>query len=87
MVISPLTARHKPTSTPPPSLPPRFDAVDVLRGFETVEQCSLDYRPEKGASIDPHVDDCWIWGERIPTVNLLSHSVLTLTLYRGRPDR
>jgi len=27
------------------------------------------------------VDDCWIWGERVVTVNCLGDSVLTLTPY------
>lgn len=58
--------------------------LPLLSGFRTVEQCSLDYRPERGSSIDPHIDDCWIWGERIPTLSLLSDSVLTLTQQRGQ---
>lgn len=57
----------------------KFNNVPILKGFQTIEQCFLEYRPETGASIDPHVDDCWIWGERIVTVNLLSDSVLTMT--------
>lgn len=50
-----------------------------MKDFITIEQCSLDYNPKLGASIDPHVDDCWIWGERIVTLSLLADSVLTLT--------
>uniref|UniRef100_A0A2P2IAF8 Alpha-ketoglutarate-dependent dioxygenase alkB homolog 4-like n=1 Tax=Hirondellea gigas TaxID=1518452 RepID=A0A2P2IAF8_9CRUS len=65
----------------------RFNSVTLLEGFETVEQCSLDYTPSRGASIDPHIDDCWIWGERIPTLSLMSDSVLTLTTYTGSCDR
>jgi len=61
----------------------RFEEIPLLHGFKTVEQCSLEYDPERGASIDPHVDDCWIWGERIVTVNVLGDSVLTMTPYRG----
>ncbi|EDW28469.1 GL18936 [Drosophila persimilis] len=59
----------------------RFDEVPLLRNFQTIEQCSLEYEPSKGASIDPHVDDCWIWGERVVTVNCLGDAVLTLTVY------
>ncbi|KAH8413169.1 hypothetical protein KR009_008630 [Drosophila setifemur] len=59
----------------------RFEEVPLLRGFQTIEQCSLEYEPSKGASIDPHVDDCWIWGERVVTVNCLGDAVLTLTPY------
>lgn len=42
----------------------KFSAVDTLKGYQTIEQCSLEYTPESGSSIDPHIDDCWIWGER-----------------------
>ncbi|XP_017859879.1 PREDICTED: alpha-ketoglutarate-dependent dioxygenase alkB homolog 4 [Drosophila arizonae] len=59
----------------------RFESVPLLRDFQTIEQCSLEYEPSKGASIDPHVDDCWIWGERVVTVNCLGDAVLTLNLY------
>ncbi|KAH8341636.1 hypothetical protein KR059_012854 [Drosophila kikkawai] len=59
----------------------RFEEVPVLQRFQTIEQCSLEYDPSKGASIDPHVDDCWIWGERVVTVNCLGDAVLTLTPY------
>lgn len=55
-----------------------FKNVPLLDDFRTIEQCSLEYDPEKGASIDPHIDDCWIWGERVVTVNCLSDTVLTL---------
>ncbi|KAG7154742.1 Alpha-ketoglutarate-dependent dioxygenase alkB 4-like 2 [Homarus americanus] len=61
----------------------RFNKVNVLKGFQTVEQCSLDYSLEKGASIDPHIDDCWIWGERIPTLSLLIGSTLTMRKFEG----
>ncbi|CAG5011826.1 unnamed protein product [Parnassius apollo] len=61
----------------------KFDSVGLLQGFQVIEQCSLEYDPSKGASIDPHIDDCWIWGERVITVNCLSDSVLTMTLFKG----
>lgn len=57
----------------------KFESIPIMNGFQTIEQCSIEYDPNKGASIDPHIDDCWIWGERIVTLNLLSSSVLTLT--------
>lgn len=53
--------------------------IPLLANFRTVEQCSLEYSPENGSSIDPHIDDCWIWGERVLTINCLGDSVLTLT--------
>lgn len=65
----------------------RFSDIDVLKNFQTVEQCSLEYDIVKGASIDPHIDDCWIWGERIPTLSLLSDSVLTLNKYQGPTNK
>lgn len=61
----------------------KFSAIDLMKGYQTVEQCTLEYDPKRGASIDPHIDDCWIWGDRIVTVNLLSDSILTMTPYRG----
>uniref|UniRef100_A0A1A9WXD1 Uncharacterized protein n=1 Tax=Glossina brevipalpis TaxID=37001 RepID=A0A1A9WXD1_9MUSC len=64
----------------------RFKEVKILDNFQTIEQCSLEYDPSKGASIDPHVDDCWIWGERVVTVNCLGNAVLTLTLYEEAKD-
>ncbi|XP_018570128.1 alpha-ketoglutarate-dependent dioxygenase alkB homolog 4 [Anoplophora glabripennis] len=64
----------------------KFNSVPILKGFKTIEQCSLEYNPERGASIDPHVDDCWVWGERIITVNLLADSVLTMT-YNSKPRK
>ncbi|CAH1995232.1 unnamed protein product [Acanthoscelides obtectus] len=39
----------------------KFEKIPIMKGFQTIEQCSLEYTPERGASIDPHIDDCWIW--------------------------
>lgn len=65
----------------------RFTGIDLLKDYQVIEQCSLEYDPSKGASIDPHIDDCWIWGERIITLNCLSDAVLTLTPYKGGKDK
>lgn len=65
----------------------KFNDVPLLKGFQTIEQCSLEYTPEKGASIDPHIDDCWIWGNRIVTANVLGNAVLTMIPYRGPESR
>ncbi|XP_055713522.1 alpha-ketoglutarate-dependent dioxygenase alkB homolog 4 [Phlebotomus papatasi] len=65
----------------------RFNTVPLLKAYQTIEQCSLEYDPLRGASIDPHIDDCWIWGERVVTVNCLSDSVLTLAPYNGDSKR
>lgn len=65
----------------------KFKNVDVMKDFRTVEQCALEYDPDKGASIDPHIDDCWIWGERVVSLSLLSDSVLTMTLFKGSLEK
>ncbi|XP_071050135.1 alpha-ketoglutarate-dependent dioxygenase alkB homolog 4 [Onthophagus taurus] len=57
----------------------KFKQIKILNNFKTIEQCSLEYNPQRGASIDPHIDDCWVWGERIVSVNLAADSVLTMT--------
>jgi alkylated DNA repair protein alkB family protein 4 len=57
-------------------------AIQQLKGlnsFVPVEQCNLEYVPERGSAIDPHIDDEWLWGERLVTLNLLSDTVLTFT--------
>ena len=62
----------------------RFSSCPLLRGFCAVEQCSIEYRPETGASIEPHIDDCWVWGERIVQLNLLSDTALTCVPFPGQ---
>ncbi|XP_007938327.1 alpha-ketoglutarate-dependent dioxygenase alkB homolog 4 [Orycteropus afer afer] len=49
-----------------------------LEDFRPVEQCNLDYRPEWGSAIDPHLDDSWLWGERLVSLSLLSSTVLSM---------
>jgi alkylated DNA repair protein alkB family protein 4 len=53
--------------------------VDKLKDFIPVEQCQLEYVPERGSAIDPHFDDFWLWGEHLVTVNLLSSTFLSMT--------
>lgn len=53
--------------------------VGELADFVPVEVCNLEYQPERGAAIAPHMDDTWIWGDRLVTLNLLSHSTLTFS--------
>ena len=55
------------------------DSVERLKDFTPVELCNLDYSPERGSAIDPHMDDDWLWGERLVTLNLLSHTYLTFS--------
>ena len=65
----------------------RLTSDPVLAGYQTIEQCSLEYRPSEGACISPHIDDCWVWGERVVTLSLLSDSVLTMVKYTGGQDK
>ncbi|CAB1448203.1 unnamed protein product [Pleuronectes platessa] len=51
-----------------------------------VEQCNLDYHPQRGSAIDPHLDDSWLWGERLVTINMLSNTTLTMSLEQGLPE-
>lgn len=57
-----------------------------MADFSPVELCNLDYRPERGAAIDPHLDDSWLWGERLVTFNLLSDTVLTFSTPNHTPS-
>ncbi|NXP50415.1 ALKB4 dioxygenase, partial [Heliornis fulica] len=57
----------------------QMKACSVLGGFLPVEQCNLDYMPERGSAIDPHFDDWWLWGERLVSLNLLSKTVLSMS--------
>lgn len=61
----------------------KLNNESLLKNFCTIEQCSLEYTKDRGSSIDPHIDDCWIWGERIVTVNVIGDSVLTMTKFSG----
>ncbi|CAL8124818.1 unnamed protein product [Orchesella dallaii] len=61
----------------------KLNSVPLLSDFITIEQCAIEYRPETGACIDPHIDDCWVWGERVISINLLSDSVLTMNKFTG----
>ncbi|XP_073931786.1 alpha-ketoglutarate-dependent dioxygenase alkB homolog 4 isoform X2 [Castor canadensis] len=56
----------------------RMGLYPGLEGFQPVEQCNLDYSPERGSAIDPHLDDAWLWGERLVSLNLLSPTVVSM---------
>ena len=56
----------------------RLQTHRLLENFQSVELCHLDYRSQRGSHIDPHIDDVWIWGERLITINLLSNTILSL---------
>ena len=57
----------------------------ILQDFEPVEMCNLEYAMERGSHIDPHMDDAWLWGERLVTLNLLSDCILTFT-HQAKPN-
>ena len=57
----------------------RMQGLLQLSDFQPVELCNLEYMSDRGAAIDPHFDDFWLWGERLVTLNLLSDSVLSFT--------
>uniref|UniRef100_A0A8C2VEG8 AlkB homolog 4, lysine demethylase n=2 Tax=Chinchilla lanigera TaxID=34839 RepID=A0A8C2VEG8_CHILA len=57
----------------------RMGLYPSLEGFQPVEQCNLDYSPERGSAIDPHLDDAWLWGERLVSLNLLSPTVMSMS--------
>jgi len=59
---------------------------EQLGDFVPVEVCNLEYVPERGSAIDPHLDDIWIWGPRLVTLNLLSGTVLTLSPLSRQSD-
>lgn len=65
----------------------KFKLLPILEGFRVVEQCSLEYDPKRGASIEPHIDDCWIWGERIVTANILGDTYLSMYRYNGSKEK
>jgi hypothetical protein len=86
----PAPPQARPLGTPapggpaPPKVPLDADAdkaasarLRLGRRFIPVEASALDYEPSRGANLDPHVDDEWIWGERVLGVCLMSEAVMT----------
>lgn len=54
--------------------------TSVLGDFIPVECGVIEYDPSKGASIDRHFDDTWLWGERLVTLSLLAPSVMAFAV-------
>lgn len=50
----------------------------LVGSFVPVELCNLRYEPSRAACIDSHIDDVWLWGDRIITCNLQANTFLTL---------
>jgi alkylated DNA repair protein alkB family protein 4 len=57
----------------------RFTSLPLLNEFIPVELCNLKYESQRAACIEPHIDDTWLWGDRLITLNLMSNTFLTLT--------
>lgn len=53
--------------------------IFYFQDFIPVELCNLEYNPERGSAIVPHLDDVWLWGERLVTLNVLSETVLVFS--------
>lgn len=53
-------------------------SFEAIRNFVPVELCNLRYEASRGACIEPHFDDFWLWGDRLITFNLLENTFLTL---------
>lgn len=58
----------------------------LVSDFSPVELCNLEYTPERGSSIDPHIDDVWLWGDQLVTINLLDTTILTLSNSQKKTD-
>ena len=39
----------------------------------------LEYDQERGSNIAPHIDDLWLWGERIFGINLMADTAITFS--------
>jgi len=50
----------------------------LLCEFIPHEVLFLDYSPDRGSHIDPHIDDPWAWGENLINLNLKSSTTLIL---------
>ena len=64
------------------TISPKLKSVNCpivsLTDFTIAEMGNLLYSPTNGSSIDPHIDDYWIWG-RIVGVNLKSDCCMTFS--------
>ncbi len=57
-----------------------LDRISLLDGFTAHEVNILQYTKQLDANLPFHIDDTWIWGERIYGLNLMSDTVLTFQL-------
>ncbi|KAG8343377.1 alpha-ketoglutarate-dependent dioxygenase alkB 4-like protein [Trypanosoma vivax] len=61
----------------------QFISNETMKRYQTIEVSVLEYSTKCGSSIDPHIDDTWLWGDRIGGLNLLEDVVLTLVDSKG----
>lgn len=61
------------------SIRKRLKDIEIIKDFFLVEECYMEYDEKRGSHIEKHIDDCWIWGERIVTLNVIGESVLCFT--------
>lgn len=57
----------------------KLKEINRLKDFKIAEIGNLFYDYSKGGHIEPHVDDAWIWGDRIIGINLLSETKMTFS--------
>lgn len=43
----------------------RMSNENTLKNFIPFELCNLEYLEERSAGIEFHMDDSWIWGDRL----------------------
>ncbi|XP_033986467.1 alpha-ketoglutarate-dependent dioxygenase alkB homolog 4 isoform X3 [Trematomus bernacchii] len=66
------------------SLVLRMQSEASLEDFRPVEQCNLEYLPQRGSSIDPHLDDSWLWVEEVQVSVLLPRRSLLVLFGEAR---
>ncbi|RNF02043.1 alkylated DNA repair protein alkB like protein 4 [Trypanosoma rangeli] len=55
----------------------------TMKDYHIAEVSALEYTDAMKSSIDPHVDDTWLWGDRIGGLNLLEDTVMTFVNSNG----
>jgi alkylated DNA repair protein alkB family protein 4 len=57
----------------------KLSNLEILKNYKLHEIGNLYYCKERGSHIEAHIDDDWIWGNRILGVNLLSDTIITFS--------
>ena len=62
----------------PTKAPTEKDYVPVSGAPFRMAECSgLDYEPYTASNLDPHIDDTWLWGDRVVGLSLIGTTVMT----------